>query len=146
MNKKHIFCRHSHIIRVPFFDVDPMRIVWHGNYVKYLEVARCAFLDSIGYGYDEMGRRGFSWPIVKMDLKYIRPARFGQTIRIDMAIVEIDTCLRIDYTLSDEKTGEKLTRASTTQAAVSLETGEIQFQTPESWLEAIRNHPTFQAA
>lgn len=146
MNKKHIFCRHSHIIQVPFFDVDPMRIVWHGNYVKYLEVARCAFLDSIGYSYDEMGRRGFSWPIVKMDLKYIRPARFGQTIRIDMAISEIDSCLRIDYTLSDEKTGEKLTRASTTQAAVSLETGEIQFQTPESWLEAIRNHPTFQAA
>lgn len=146
MNKKHIFCRHSHIIQVPFFDVDPMRIVWHGNYVKYLEVARCAFLDSIGYSYDEMGRRGFSWPIVKMDLKYIRPARFGQTIRIDMAISEIDSCLRIDYTLSDEKTGEKLTRASTTQAAVSLETGEIQFQTPESWLEAIRSHPTFQAA
>jgi 4-hydroxybenzoyl-coA thioesterase domain protein len=146
MNKKHIFCRHSHIIQVPFFDVDPMRIVWHGNYVKYLEVARCSFLDSIGYGYDEMGRRGFSWPIVKMDLKYIRPARFGQTIRIDMAISEIDSCLRIDYTLSDEKTGEKLTRASTTQAAVSLETGEIQFQTPESWLEAIRSHPTFQAA
>lgn len=146
MNKKHIFCRHSHIIQVPFFDVDPMRIVWHGNYVKYLEVARCAFLDSIGYSYDEMGRRGFSWPIVKMDLKYIRPARFRQTIRIDMAISEIDSCLRIDYTLSDEQTGEKLTRASTTQAAVSLETGEIQFQTPESWLEAIRSHPTFQAA
>lgn len=146
MNKKHIFCRHSHTVRVPFFDVDPMRIVWHGNYVKYLEVARCAFLDSIGYSYDEMGRRGFSWPIVKMDLKYIRPARFGQTIRIDMAIVEIDTCLRIDYTLSDEQTGEKLTRASTTQAAVSLETGETQFQTPESWLEAVRGHPTFQAA
>lgn len=146
MNKKHIFCRHSHIIQVPFFDVDPMQIVWHGNYVKYLEVARCAFLDSIGYSYDEMGRRGFSWPIVKMDLKYIRPARFGQTIRIDMAIVEIDTCLRIDYTLSDEQTGEKLTRASTTQAAVSLETGETQFQTPESWLEAVRGHPAFQAA
>lgn len=146
MNKKHIFCRHSHIIQVPFFDVDPMQIVWHGNYVKYLEVARCAFLESIGYSYGEMGRRGFGWPIVKMDLKYIRPARFGQTIRIDMAIVEIDTCLRIDYTLSDEQTGEKLTRASTTQAAVSLETGETQFQTPESWLEAVRGHPTFQAA
>ena len=86
MNKKHIFCRHSHIIQVPFFDVDPMRIVWHGNYVKYLEVARCAFLDSIGYGYDEMGRRGFSWPIVKMDLKYIRPARFGQTIRVSTTL------------------------------------------------------------
>jgi acyl-CoA thioester hydrolase len=29
-------------ILVPFFDVDTMNVVWHGHYVKYLEVARCA--------------------------------------------------------------------------------------------------------
>ena len=28
-------------ILVPFFDVDTMHVVWHGHYVKYLEVARC---------------------------------------------------------------------------------------------------------
>ena len=46
---KHIYCRHRAEIEVPFFDVDVMQIVWHGHYVKYLEVARCAFLDAIGY-------------------------------------------------------------------------------------------------
>ena len=91
-----------------------MHIVWHGNYVKYLETARCAFLSSIGYDYNEMGRQGYSWPIVQMNLKYIRPARFGQKIRVDMDIVEIESCLRIDYTIYDAETNEKLTRASTT--------------------------------
>lgn len=76
--KKHIYCQHSFETEVPFFDVDAMHIVWHGNYVKYLETARCAFLSSIGYDYNEMGRQGYSWPIVQMNLKYIRPARFGQ--------------------------------------------------------------------
>lgn len=52
--KKHIYCRHSFEIEVPFFDVDAMHIVWHGNYVKYLETARCAFLSAIGYDYNEM--------------------------------------------------------------------------------------------
>ena len=144
--KKHVYCRHSHELEVPFFDVDAMHIVWHGNYVKYLETARCAFLSSIGYDYNEMGRQGYSWPIVQMNLKYIRPARFGQRIRVDMAIVEIESCLRIDYTIRDAQSGETLTRAATTQAAVSMETGEMQFQTPESWLNAVRRHPTFQAA
>lgn len=51
---KHIYCRHSFEIEVPFFDVDSMHIVWHGNYVKYLETARCAFLSAIGYDYNEM--------------------------------------------------------------------------------------------
>jgi acyl-CoA thioester hydrolase len=32
-------------ILVPFFDVDSMNVVWHGHYVKYLEVARCALLE-----------------------------------------------------------------------------------------------------
>lgn len=143
---KHVYCRHSHEIEVPFFDVDPMHIVWHGNYVKYLEVARCAFLSSIAYDYNEMGRQGFSWPIVQMNFKYIKPAVFGQKIRVDLAVVEIDSCLRIDYVISDAQSGIKLTKASTTQAAVSLETGELQFQTPPSWLEAVRRHPSFVEA
>ena len=121
--KKHIYCQHSSETEVPFFDVDAMHIVWHGNYVKYLETARCAFLSSIGYDYNEMGRQGYSWPIVQMNLKYIRPARFGQKIRVDMDIVEIDSCLRIDYTIYDAETNENLTRASTPQAAVSLSDG-----------------------
>ena len=77
--------------------------------------------------------------------KYIRPARFGQKIRVDMDIVEIESCLRIDYTIYDAETNEKLTRASTTQAAVSLSDGLMQFQTPDSWLEAVKRHPTFKA-
>lgn len=102
--KKHIYCQHSFETEVPFFDVDAMHIVWHGNYVKYLETARCAFLSSISYDYNEMGRQGYSWPIVQMNLKYIRPAHFGQKIRVDMDIVEIESCLRIDYTIYDAET------------------------------------------
>ena len=35
------------IIEVPFHDVDVMRVAWHGHYVKYFEIARCALLDKI---------------------------------------------------------------------------------------------------
>lgn len=143
---KHIYCRHSIELEVPFFDVDAMHIVWHGHYVKYLEVARCAFLSSIGYDYNEMGKNGYSWPVVQLNLKYVKPARFGQKIRVDLAVVEIESCLRIDYTIADLESGQKLTKASTTQVAVSLENGEMQFQTPSSWLEAVKRHRSFQTA
>lgn len=142
---KHVYCRYSLEIEVPFFDVDAMQIVWHGHYVKYLEMARCAFLSAIQYDYREMGVQGFSWPIVQLHVKYVKPAVFGQKIRVDLAVVEIESCLRIDYTLVDVASGAKLTQASTTQVAVSLATGEMQFQTPDSWLNAIRACPDFQA-
>ena len=32
-------------IRVPFFDLDPMQIVWHGNYLNYFEIARAALIN-----------------------------------------------------------------------------------------------------
>ena len=36
---------------IEFFDLDPMEIVWHGRYVKYLEMVRGVLLDSIDYNY-----------------------------------------------------------------------------------------------
>ena len=40
--------------KVEFYDVDTMGVVWHGNYIKYMEAVRCVLLDKIGYGYSEM--------------------------------------------------------------------------------------------
>ena len=50
-------------IEVPFNDLDPMGVVWHGNYLAYLERARSALLTKLGYDYEEMVESGFAWPI-----------------------------------------------------------------------------------
>ena len=41
-------------ITVPFHDVDAMGVVWHGNYFRYLEVAREQLLKQFDYGYRQM--------------------------------------------------------------------------------------------
>lgn len=143
---KHVYLRHSTEMEVPFFDVDVMNIVWHGHYVKYLEVARCDLLDFIGYNYAVMLERGYMWPVVKLDLKYVRPAHFGQKIRVEMALTEFESCLKIDYTICDAHSGAKLTRATTTQVAQRMDNGEMQFQTPDCWQDALRGTAGFQAA
>lgn len=138
MTRQYKQLRHSVIIEVPFFDVDSMDIVWHGHYVKYLEVARCAFLSAIGYDYNVMKANGYGWPIVQLNLKYVRPAVFGQKIRVEVALKEYESCLKFDYVISDIISGKKLTKASSMQVAVCMQTRETQFQTPESWLQAVR--------
>lgn len=139
MTEQYKQLRHSVIIEVPFFDVDSMDIVWHGHYVKYLEVARCAFLSAIGYDYNVMKANGYGWPIVQLNLKYVRPAVFGQKIRVEVVLKEYESCLKFDYVISDIISGKKLTKASSMQVAVCMQTRETQFQTPESWLQAVRN-------
>jgi acyl-CoA thioester hydrolase len=131
--------RHKITLEVPFFDVDSMDIVWHGHYVKYLELARCAFLSAIGYDYQIMKANGYGWPVVQMNLKYVRPALFGQKIQIEAILKEYESCLKFDYVIRDVATGQKLTKASSMQVAVCMRTRETQFQTPDSWLQAIAN-------
>ena len=56
-------------IQIPFHDVDAMGIVWHGHYLKYFEIARCALLDSIGYNYAQMAESGYAWPIIGLRVR-----------------------------------------------------------------------------
>lgn len=117
-------------IEVQFYDLDPMQIVWHGNYVKYLEVARCALLDLIGYNYEQMKESGYAWPVIDMNLRYIGSAVFGQRLTLRAEIVEYENRLKINYLISDALSGKRLNRASTTQVAVDLKSGEMCFVSP----------------
>ncbi len=53
-------------MEVGFFDVDSYRVVWHGNYPKYFEIARCKLLDKIGFTYADMEETGYFYPVVDL--------------------------------------------------------------------------------
>jgi acyl-CoA thioester hydrolase len=128
-------------LQVQFFDLDPMEIVWHGNYVRYLEVARCALLDQIGYNYQEMKDSGYAWPIIDLHLRYAGPASFGQKLKLRASIVEWENRLKIDYLITDAASGRRLTRASTTQVAVDITTREMCFVSPPILLQKLGVQP-----
>jgi acyl-CoA thioester hydrolase len=124
-------------LQVQFYDLDPMEIVWHGNYAKYLELARCALFDRIHYNYPQMRDSGYLWPIIDMRLRYVAPARFGQRLRVTASIVEWETRLRIDYLIADAESGKRLNKASTTQVAVDIRSGEMCFVSPPVLFEKL---------
>ncbi|MEX5684263.1 MULTISPECIES: thioesterase family protein [Pseudomonas] len=124
-------------ILVPFFDVDTMNVVWHGHYVKYLEVARCALLDRIGHNYDAMVASGYAWPVIDLQLRYVRGAVFGQKLNVRANLVEWENRLKISYLISDLHTGERLTRASSVQVAVDMGSREMQLASPKVFTDAV---------
>jgi acyl-CoA thioester hydrolase len=125
-------------ILVPFFDVDMMEVVWHGHYVKYLEVARCALLDKLDHNYSQMRDAGYAWPVIDLQLRYVRGARFGQRISVRADLVEWENRLKINYLISDAETGERLTRASSTQVAVEIASREMQMVSPAVFIDAVQ--------
>jgi acyl-CoA thioester hydrolase len=117
-------------VEIPFHDIDLMGVVWHGHYFRYLEVARSALLDSISYNYREMRDSGYSWPVVDVRLRYLRPASLGQQILVRARLAEFELRLRIDYLITDAASGERLTKGRSIQVPVDLATGELVLGTP----------------
>ena len=122
---------------VPFFDVDMMEIAWHGHYVKYLEVARCALLDRLDHNYLQMRESGYGWPVIDLQIRYIRPLLFQQRVRVKADLVEWENRLKLNYLISDAATGERLTRASTVQVAVDMASREMQLASPRVFIDAV---------
>jgi len=124
-------------ITVPFHDVDMIGVAWHGHYAKYFEIARCALLDQLGYGYNDMRESGFMWPVIDMRLRYIQPARFGQEILVKATLREWENRLLIEYLITDARTGKRVTKGSTSQVAVDISSGEMLYVSPPVLFEKL---------
>ena len=107
-----------------------MDVVWHGNYVKYLEIARNALMARFDYDYPQMKESGYAWPIVDLRLKYVRSLVYGQKVRIRARIVEWENRLKIDYQVRCADSGEVLTKAHSIQVAIDIGTREMCWVCP----------------
>ena len=124
-------------ISVQFSDLDPMEIVWHGHYIKYIEIVRGVLLDTIDYNYPQMKASGYIWPVIDVHVRYAHSAALGQRLKLRAEIVEWENRLKINYLITDAVTGNRLTRASTTQVAVEIASREMCFVSPPVLLEKL---------
>ena len=118
------------IQEIPFYDLDPMNVVWHGNYVKYSEVARAALMEKIGYSYKEMRNDRVIYPIAKMEMKFIKSATLGQKMKLKAVLEEFEPAIRIKYVFRDAQTSEILFKATTMQICVDIETRQSLYTAP----------------
>ena len=86
--------------RVRFGETDLMGIVHHGSYVGYLEAGRVEYLRRRGFPYQQMIDRGYHMPVVEMNLRYKKPARFDEVLVIETRLGALTrVTVRFDYRL-----------------------------------------------
>ena len=76
MNHKYI----NHEIRVMYADTDQMKIVWHGNYLRYFEAARVELFRTFGMSYKEFEEYGFMLPVKEVFIDYKASAKSDDII------------------------------------------------------------------
>ncbi len=90
----------EHTVRVPvkFSDIDAMRRVWHGSYVRYFEDGREAFgRHYAGIGYADIMRSGIMAPVVDLQVKYYAPLAIDDEALVTTRYV-YHRGARIDFT------------------------------------------------
>jgi acyl-CoA thioester hydrolase len=124
-------------LKIPFNDLDPMNIVWHGNYIKYMEQARCDMFDKLNYTYYDMKDDNYAYPIAKMNTKYISPLSFNQAIIVKVFLEEVEPAIRIKYNIFDKLSGDKVFEAETMQIAVDIKSRQSLYEAPKRLLEKL---------
>ena len=123
--------------QVAFNEMDPMGVVWHGNYVNYFELARSALLAKIGLTYTDMQQRGHYWPVVKLRCKYIKSATLNQRLAITAELKDYTNSLTMSFIIRDAESGDILTKGETMQMAVDVHTGSTSIVNPDYFIELV---------
>ncbi len=122
----------SVILKVPYYDVDLMQIVWHGNYLKYFEVARQALFKKYGVDmrrYTEDTR--YVFPVVRSMVKHIWPLRFDDEFICTAVVKEARVKIVLDFEIKLVSNGKVCAKGWSEQVAVLLPEMEMVFQIPE---------------
>ncbi|KPJ77867.1 MAG: thioesterase [Deltaproteobacteria bacterium SG8_13] len=125
-------------LRVPFHDLDPLHIVWHGNYLKYFDIARFALFENAGidlYAYYQ--RTGYLFPVIKTSTKYIVPLKYGDLFRCRATVREASIKIVTDFVLRRAEDGEICARGRGEQVALKPPDMEMEFEIPEDIRSAL---------
>ena len=72
--------------RPQFYETDGMSIIWHGNYVRWMEEARTDFMDQLGFPYARAVEAGIDFALTDISCKYRAMTRFGEELAITVFI------------------------------------------------------------
>jgi acyl-CoA thioester hydrolase len=124
---------HHFALTVYFEDTDAYGIVYYANYLKFMERARSDFIRAVGVDQAaELRSTGSAYAVVEVDIKYRKPARLGDDLRILSTVdqVRASSVLIHQRVMRGE---EQLTDARVTAAFLDGQ-GRPKRQ-PKDWVE-----------
>jgi len=125
-------------LRIPFHDLDPMHVVWHGNYFKYFDIARFELFKQAGVDlYTYSMKRGIIFPVTRSSTKHIIPLRHDDEIICRATVTEAVNKIGIEFEIRLAENGKLCTRGRGEQLAVKLPKMELLLEIPHDVTAAL---------
>ena len=92
--------------KINYYETDRMGVVHHSNYIRFLEEARCAWLEYIGLPFSTLEENGITIPVLGVNCEYKYHVTFNDTILIHLTIKDYTGVrMTVSYTVTDKNTG-----------------------------------------
>ncbi len=125
------YASHEIELTVPFHDLDPLQVVWHGNYLKYFDRARFALFAHCGIDLHAYSlSSGFFFPVTRTSTKHILPLRYRDRFVVHTAVREAHIRIVLDFEIRRLSDGAVTTRGRGEQVSVKHPGDELMLQIP----------------
>lgn len=122
--------------RVRFEETDLMAVVYHANYLPWLEMGRVAWLRACGVDLNRMMDDGIRFPIRELNVKYKHSARFDDEYEVQTAMQAFNRAKMVfAYKVVDAESGTVLVEG-TTENVFTDKNGKI-IRLPAEWFDKI---------
>jgi acyl-CoA thioester hydrolase len=114
---------------VRYAETDMMGVVYHANYLPWFEVGRTTLFKGIGIPYRQLEEEGFRLPVLEISAKYLRPARYDDTLEIVTTLHEPPLLrLRLEYEV--RRAGELLATGASVHTFIDRQGRPVR---PPAW-------------
>ena len=118
-------------MQVAFHDLDPLHIVWHGNYMKYFDATRFALFDKVGIDlYRYYQETNILFPVTKTSIKYIHPLQYRDEFCCHAVVAESLHRIVINFSIRLLADDTLCAKARSEQVAVFMPARELALEIP----------------
>ncbi len=123
-------------LEIPFHDVDALRIVWHGHYYKYFELARTELMRSCRLDVPDIGSLGHRMLVIESHCRYASHLSYGDRARVTAWLADVVHRIHVRFEIQNLTQGRRAAYGHTTLVATTRE-GAMLHRTPEALLERL---------
>lgn len=113
-------------LRIYYEDTDCGGVVYYANYLKYFERARTHYLEERGLSVARLIKEGTVFVVVRAELDYRSPARYGETLVIDTGVSDLTAAAFTCTHVVKEKSSGRVVVEGSARLATTNGNGKVK--------------------
>ena len=130
--------KHAFSTKVFYSDTDAYGVVWHGSYLRWLEMGRVLLCEKAGYKLSQLEKEDIVLPVAEINIKYKNSAKLEDEIVVETCVVDQGRFfITFQQIIKDEKT-EKVYIEATVKVVAVNKSGKLYRSLPEQVIKIVQ--------